>query len=978
MEQQQIALDDPMYEPKQMMARFLAQFGQHLLPEQQRHVDRLLKIVYVAGSGLDVSQMGYGKTRCALAVAAALGYNVVLIGPGNSEAVFRQDAMLYGVHIKAAYTYEKFAGQGQKDPYKLNEKGQKATLENGPISHGLLWKTTTYSEKTKKKTVSFSVPLTADQAYAVFNNTLVIVDEIHKMKRGSTQKAKAVTAFLNFMMDYRNLNIGAVKCGVLMLSGTPYDKVEFAETFLRAVNISTAAKNYDVINNSLEYYRGPNGEEYGLGQAIKRAKILEQAVAQGLLTSANEQDPISGVTDRLIRTYIEGDTSVTSESKRRSLREVITRSRPGASKDTSRRSTIEQIIDNFYHEFISRLFLPILGDAIQPKRVNKKKQRRITRFIPLRDLNFGGVIEKAEDRIRKMDELILKFAQLLASLPRNPAAIGEVGKTLSNIQNEMMFDVAYTVRDKLAEINGQPEVGGKFSKCIIFTTWLDGVAIAEQAFASMGIPVLTLSGKIPAAKRSGVMNQFMDISSFQAAMMYRVIIVTLGTGAEAISLDDRTQGGMLPRFSFILPNYSITQLHQAASRQERITTTSEGDVYNIYPQTRNELLSIVNAIARKTVVLEFVSLTSEIEYPGTYDIQVDPASAEYVNLTRNAPYRDPEYAAKVKSGVIAYEAFKDKNDQSALTADEVLAAFQSNAIESVTAGVFGNDPTAGEEEEGEEEDGTPRKKRARAQRGTGAITTVEVQQLPVQAALNPMGLPSTVALPSLPQVSAPLGAPPMQQLSAVQPFRQVTPPMQQLPPMQLPSITPPMQQLPPMQPFGQITPPMQLPSITPPMQQLPPMQPFGQVPPLQQITTQQFAPPQQIAPPPTFTPSLTMPTNPSPQAQIQPPISSIQPSNSFVPPLSTTSTKVVSETLPPLGGQTLAPLGGQTLAPLGGQQVTLPGAQPTPFLLAGYTSSQTNQPLSLAGYPIGEIVEEEGENSDVEETIEYDVESESE
>jgi hypothetical protein len=907
MERDQIQQDDPMAEPKEKMSRFLAEFGHHLLPEQQRHVDRLLKIVYVAGAGLDVSQMGYGKTRCALAVAKALGYSVILIGPGNSEAVFRQDAMLYGVPIKYAFTYEKFAGQGQKDPTKLNNKGKMSTLKNGLLSHGMLWKTTTIGEKTKRETVSFHVPLTAEQSYYIFNGTMVIIDEIHKMKRGSTQKAKAVTAFLNFMMDYRNLNPGSVQCGVLMLSGTPYDKVEFAETFLRAVNISTATKNYDIINSNLEYYRGPNGEEYGLGQAIQRAKILEQAVAQGILTSANEQDSVSGVTDRLVRTYIEGDKSVTSESGRRSLREVINRTRGQSSaRDLGRRSTIEQIIDNFYHEFISRLFLPILGDAIQPKRVNKKKQRRITRFIPLRDFNFGGVIERAEDRIRKVDDLILKFAKLLASLPVNPAAIGEVGKTLASIQNEMMFDVAFTVRDKLMEINGQPEVGGKFSKCIIFTTWLDGVSIAEQAFAAMNIPVLVLSGRIPPAKRSGVMNQFMDISNVHAALAYRVIIVTLGTGAEAISLDDRTQGGMLPRYSFILPNYSITQLHQAASRQERITTTSEGDVYNIYPQTRNELLSIVNAIARKTVVLEFVSLTSEIEYPGTYDIQVDPASPEYVNLTRDAPYRDPEYSAKVKSGVIAYNAFKDQNNQSALTADEVLAAFQSNTMEGVTGAIFGNDPTAGEDDTEENEDGAPKKRTTKSyQRGTSNITTVEIPREPPQkVALNPMGLPSTVSLPSLNPPTQMMGSP-----FSVMPFSQTTSPQSQQ-----------------LSPFGQPPPPLTSSTTPPPRQTQPSIAPFGG----------QTLP--SIAP---FG-GQTLPS-------IAPPTAPIQPGTFFVPPLPfSTSNQVIPET---------QPFGGQA----------------TPFLLAGYTSSQNNQRLNLSGYPIGDIVEEEYDSGD-EEPIEYEVE----
>jgi hypothetical protein len=111
-----------------------------------------------------------------------------------------------------------------------------------------------------------------------------------------------------------------------------------------------------------------------------------------------------------------------------------------------------------------------------------------------------------------------------------------------------------------------------------------------------------------------------NINRFQTQDACRVFVSTIGTGASSISLDDTV--GDSPRHCFIIPSYSIQNLHQAKGRIDRVTTASVPTIKLVYLNLDINEQKLLDALARKTEVykktLTNANNEGKIVYPGDY------------------------------------------------------------------------------------------------------------------------------------------------------------------------------------------------------------------------------------------------------------------------------------------------------------------------------------------------------------------------
>jgi len=143
-------------------------------PYQNEGIQKLLTSVQKVGAGLDMSDMGTGKTWKALFIAKRMAAPVVVICPAVTKVQWRDAAHKVGVELLACESYQKCV------------RG----TANGITKHG-----------TKRKQFKFSHP----------QNTLFIFDEVHNCRNPKAQNSL-------LLMDCADAGYP-----VLMLSATPFE-----------------------------------------------------------------------------------------------------------------------------------------------------------------------------------------------------------------------------------------------------------------------------------------------------------------------------------------------------------------------------------------------------------------------------------------------------------------------------------------------------------------------------------------------------------------------------------------------------------------------------------------------------------------------------------------------------------------------------------------------------------------------------------
>jgi hypothetical protein len=124
-----------------------------------------------------------------------------------------------------------------------------------------------------------------------------------------------------------------------------------------------------------------------------------------------------------------------------------------------------------------------------------------------------------------------------------------------------------------------------------------------------------ITGETPKAQRDTFIKRFQEPN-----LNSRLIITNIRCLSTGVDMDDKH--GDFPRFIFASPNYNIVELHQFSRRFARVDTKSAPIFRFVYGSTDKKENSILNALARKTNVMQEIlreQSAVNIKFPGEYE-----------------------------------------------------------------------------------------------------------------------------------------------------------------------------------------------------------------------------------------------------------------------------------------------------------------------------------------------------------------------
>lgn len=173
------------------------------------------------------------------------------------------------------------------------------------------------------------------------------------------------------------------------------------------------------------------------------------------------------------------------------------------------------------------------------------------------------------------------------------------------IEKVKMKIITRLVRNKMKETR---------RKVIIYVNYKDSINTLKTKLKEY--KPLILDGSTKQNDRTDIINKFNYANS-----KYRLLIANMKVGGTGISLHDTD--GRYPRTMYIIPTYSIMELHQATGRVNRAGNKSQPEIRFIYSKLKE--CSLLNALARKKQVLKEASTKEEqdIIFPGEYEKDIE-------------------------------------------------------------------------------------------------------------------------------------------------------------------------------------------------------------------------------------------------------------------------------------------------------------------------------------------------------------------
>jgi hypothetical protein len=212
-----------------------------LLPHQEPHVARLIRILGSSPFALDLSSLGSGKTFAAGAVCRRLGLQgVVVVAPVSVQTKWEQMRVVHGLPLLANLSYCGIKGvKGQPRP-----------------KHGLLVRHDLVEEDGRGQTVRTVEFEVSDAFRALLRaGVLLVVDEMQHVKNLSVQfcACQAMVRAVVQAWEESAQPLAARRSRVLLLSGSPIDKQDQAVRLLRTLNICRheELKRYDPVRHAV-------------------------------------------------------------------------------------------------------------------------------------------------------------------------------------------------------------------------------------------------------------------------------------------------------------------------------------------------------------------------------------------------------------------------------------------------------------------------------------------------------------------------------------------------------------------------------------------------------------------------------------------------------------------------------------------------------------------------------------------------------
>jgi hypothetical protein len=528
---------------------------QYLEPDQLRHFLKEVAILQDSTSAGDTSSTGAGKTRVQIFLMVTLRFtNKLVISPKMAVPGWEKEAAQFGVKDLKCIDYN-----------ILKSTSSNTSVEGGrELSHGLLT-LQTYGPK------EYVYRTTPKLDAMIDEGLLLVLDEAHRTKNIKTNNALSVLAITDKINDPHGRGISRIS----LLSATIFDKVEFVESSLRLLGLTTqklgswdlGSKSHDFsgfneLRNMAEIFDSTKTREiiktYGEPTSVDNAKAIALELLSGpiLDTIFDEMDPVVPLdADRKNAFYVSDPADF-----------------------------------NFYIEGISELWAAVGFDDKTGNLDKKKKGSRAS--------GFGTEQKEAELKLE-------------------------------------MSKVGVVVREVERVLTNDPK-----AKAIVFVTRDETMKELKRRLA--GYNPLVLEGATDKEEREELPDKF------QKDPKIRLLLSKLGMGSESMNLDDNV--GDSQRWMFILPNWYLTNIHQAAGRILRRSTKSAGHVRIVYladlnrttpdgyqvEETEDTALEkkILTAMAKKSSIIQKMSAkqtqNNGIIFPGMYPMQTQTYADEFI------------------------------------------------------------------------------------------------------------------------------------------------------------------------------------------------------------------------------------------------------------------------------------------------------------------------------------------------------------
>jgi len=214
---------------------------------------------------------------------------------------------------------------------------------------------------------------------------------------------------------------------------------------------------------------------------------------------------------------------------------------------------------------------------------------------------LNGHYNLSSEKSNEMESVLNSFAVVFEEEERK-MRMQKISKFMMDLERIKLEILIRLTREQLK----------KKGKVVVYVNYYNSIKKLKKEFKNYN--PLILNGKTKGLERKEIMDKFQEHNND-----HRLLIGNTKVGGIGINLHDTH--GDFPRTMFIIPTYSILDMHQATGRIYRQGTKSNAKIYFIYSTFHEK--SIINAIAKKTKVLKNIT-SEELLYPDDYQYFLEP------------------------------------------------------------------------------------------------------------------------------------------------------------------------------------------------------------------------------------------------------------------------------------------------------------------------------------------------------------------
>lgn len=538
------------------------------LPHQKDHVEKIWNLLVKdkVFSFIDTSKTGLGKTMTTLMLAWHLQklYKTKVMIVAPSEASLNNDDGWLN-HVKNNGIKVKIS-----TTYSSLRGGQ------GSVSHP--WLIPDPQNKKKWKASKKFEKLCSEGLFMIF-------DEFHHTKNQSVSHF-ACAALVKAAKKYRNV------CRVSLLSHTPGDKIDVYPQILRMAGLISSTKMFKHIPFTSDY----EIDKYGLGELRDLCIKLE----------SKSKYEIDSMFYRMSKAK---SNLICKELYKKYIHPIITFAMPEPKKE------YKTVLLNAFLESdedgakLSKKGMDILTgavgwDAANQQVANANQWNLANIGIGLKFLERGklyGISEYVNEQVNK-----------------NPHKKFVISCGARGIEHhEMLASLIYRKKTKeeilktLNELKQKNENWKKLPKDMInyICSFLE---IKEKAHV--------LNGQVNKKDRVKIIRDFQENSN-----KCWCLIISPGIGSESISLHDKIGGR--DREMLISPDFHFSKTVQNCGRVNRVGMKSDSKVMIIYSKDADLETSILNSMARKTIVArDMLAKGQKVVFPGDFPFWIQGES----------------------------------------------------------------------------------------------------------------------------------------------------------------------------------------------------------------------------------------------------------------------------------------------------------------------------------------------------------------